>query len=256
MAVALTFGHKALSGGPGVIFAADFSASAVPNAGFDGVSGSDELGVTMTRTHLPTGGPSGGPAYRFDWVHDSAQNNAGDGYGGEYYLGWGVDLGTAPGSGVARYIRLRLRVVAGSNGRTIDSLDGTDSTIAMKVFILGDGASGRPILELRCFRDNPDYELRPARDGAGYGTNTATIGDWVSIQVEAVSGAGGSLKMWLDNNDYAAPDEVQTGLSMGAATWDQFGLGYYTNRMIASDGAFGVEYADVQVATEFDAGWA
>ncbi|WP_291988321.1 hypothetical protein [Luteitalea sp.] len=238
----------------GVIFAADFS-SAVPLAGFDGVSGEAELGVTMSRTHLPTGGPSGGPAYRFTWLHDPAQVNAGDGYGGEYYLGWGVDLGTAPTAGQSRFMRLRLRVVSGSNARTLDSSDGTASTVAMKVFIMGDGASGRPILELLCNRDASVATLRPARDGAGYGDNTITIGSWASVQMEAVAGAGGALRLWINNNTYASPDEEQTGLSMGAATWDQFGCGYYSNRMIASDGSFGLELADLEVGTAFDAAW-
>lgn len=244
------------SGSGGDLFTMDLSSGAVPNAGFDGTSGDEELGVSITRTHLPTGGPTGGGAYRFEWIYDAAQQDAPNGWGGQFYYGWGVDLGTAPGDGVSRFVRFKLRVVAGSNCRGTDWTDGSGPAMtSSKLVILGDGASGRMILELRCFPDTAAYELRPARDGGGYGTNTATIGDWVAIQMEGVTGASGLLRLWIDNNVQGSPDEEQTGLSMGAATWDQFAAGYYCVNGIASDGTFAIDIGGIEVSTTFDAGW-
>lgn len=245
------------------IFTMDVSAGAANLAGFDGTSGDGEIGVTMTRTHLPTGGPTGGGAYRFTWVHDASQNNAGAGYGGEYYLGWGVDTGVAPSVGSLYYTRLRFRIVAGSTCAALDSADGTASYAGVKALIVGDGASGRTILEVRAFPENwggppgpVTAEIRPAADGAGYGSFAITLGTWYSVQIETLTGAGGHLRLWGNNNVYASPDIEQTGLAMGAATYDQVGFGYYSNRMIASGASFGMEYSAFEVATTFDAGWA
>lgn len=246
----------ATTGSGGDLFTMDLSSGAVPTAGFDAVSGAGELGVSITKTHLPTGGPTGGGAYRFTWIYDAAQQDLANGWGGQFYYGWGVDMGTAPGSGVSRFVRFRLRVVAGSNCRGTDWSDGSGpAMVSAKLAILGDGASGRAILELRCFPDTTAYDIRPARDGAGYGTNGANIGDWVDIQMEAVSGASGLLRLWINNNVQGSPDEEQTGLSMGAATWNNFAAGYYCVNGIASDGTFAIDIGGMEVGTTFDASW-
>lgn len=246
----------ATTGSGGDLFTMDLSSGAVPDAGFDGTAGDAELGVSITRTHLPTGGPTGGGAYRFTWIYDPTQQDAPNGWGGQFYYGWGVNMGSAPGSGVSRFVRFRLRVVAGSNCRGTDWSDGSGpAMVSAKLAILGDGASGRAILELRCFPDTTAYEIRPARDGAGYGTNGANIGDWVDIQMEAVSGASGLLRLWINNNVQGSPDEEQTGLSMGAATWNNFAAGYYCVNGIASDGTFAIDIGGMEVGTTFDASW-
>ncbi len=255
--VRLRFVGASPPGGGGDVFQADFSSGAQPNAGFAGVSGSAEHGVVITKTYTASGGPGGVPTYRYDYLHDASQLDVGNGYGGEFYLGWGVDMGAAPGSGVARYIRLKFRVVSGSNCRAHDSFDGT-SPVAMrtKLYILGDGASGRSIIDVECEPDASTYRIRMQRDGGTEGEVTGLgIGTAYNVQVEAVSGASGSLRIWVNNNTYGSPNAESLGLSMGAATWDQFGFGYYSNRMITSSGSFGLEYWAAEVGTTFDASW-
>lgn len=241
-----------------VLFQMDASAGAQSTAGFDAITG-DRYGITIARTYDGTGGPSGVPAYRFSWIHDPLNTVCGapDFCGGEFDFGWYADTGTAPTSGQSRYARFAFRVVSGSNCEAKDSLDGTDPTrLIYKMIILGDGADGRTIVELRCDAPGTTFSVRLSQDGDGVGDVTGlTQGTWYYVQTQTVVGTGGSLRMWVNNDTEGSPDVVATGRDMGAAQYDLVGFGAYSNRQIGVDGIFAVDYSAFEYATTFDSAW-
>jgi len=246
-------------GGGGDLFNMDLSSGAQSLAGFDAVSGSSEIGVSWSRSYSSTGGPSNGPYYRFTQLYDASQQNATpDGYGGNYYLGWGVDMGAGnvPSTGQSRFVRLRVRLGSTTNNRAINENDGSSPAVTRtKLFIFGDGDTGRTILELQGTPDQSTWDVRISRDGGSQGEVAVNIGDWINVQTETVCGAGGALKMWVNNNTYASPNVNATGLAMGAGQYRFFGLGYYTNRMVASDGVCLIDFGACEIGTTFSSTW-
>jgi len=245
----------------GDLFTMDMSSGAQSLAGFTGTSGDAELGVVVNRTYVAGAGPSGQAVYRFNFLHDAAQQNAGAGWGGEHYLGWGADVGVAPAQGVTRYTRFRMRMGATNNYNALDSATGAAGETIHKIVIIGDGNPGRTIVQVN---GQPD-DTFALRGQLGGGSETEVLGllrnTWYNVQVETVTGstaisADGSLKLWINNNTYASPSRSATGLVISAAGYDNVAFGYYNNRGIASDGVYSIDLTNFEYATAFDAGWA
>lgn len=254
----VVFGTVASNASPGGdLFEMDMSSGAQTLAGFDSERTSDS-GVTFTKSYQATGGPGGTPAYRITSLHDAAQAATGASvfWGGEYYSGWNVDVGAAPASGDTRYTRFYVRVLGGSNFRFINSQDGTQPEPGgCKLIIVGDGESGRTIVETNGDPDVGSYSLRLARDGGNYGTYSASLDTWYAIQVRTVTGPSGSVAMWVNNDDVNSPDFDSGSTSMGFAAYDGIGFGYYQNRMVTNTGTYTYELAGLQYATAFDPAW-
>lgn len=239
-------------------FVADFSTS--PGAGFDNVIGGSELGVSISKTHLPAGGPAGDGAFRFTWIYDAAQQNATPDYwGGEFYYGWTETGRTAPSNGDNRYARFHFRVLSGSNCLAINSLDGGQpEPMRTKILIVGDGGDGRTIASIECTNGVGTYDLYLQNDGGTVGIESGLAFDtWYSVQVRTlISSVGsGSMSMWLNNDTFGSPDQTQGSLTTGTTTYDTVGLGYYSNRNVTSSGTFSMEFAKLEYADTFDASW-
>jgi hypothetical protein len=241
---------------PDVLFAMDTSGGAEPLAGFDGTSGDANLGVRVDRTLETSGGPTGSAAfYRFTFLYDATLATNPPFYGGEFYRGWGVDVGSAPSSGESRYTRIKFRV--SGNGRAIDQNTGEPNGHGMqdKLLIIGDGAAGRTILSVFADYDGSTFDIRTGRDAEAQISITLTRNVWYSLQICTVCGNGGSVTVWVNNNTEGSPDDTATGINMGASQYDQVAVGYYANRMIQSSGSYVTDVAAFAYGTTFDNTW-
>lgn len=243
---------------PTAIFAMDMSAGAVPLAGYDGISGPGELGIVVNRTYLPTGGPSGQPAYDFDHIYSAAQDNPANGWGGEYYVGWGVTRGGIPAAGESRFLRFRFRIRPDANFGAIDSQDGSQVLTQHKLFILADGGTTRTILSVHGWPGNT-FEMQLGRNGEGniHTGNILLPGVWYHVQTETnISSPNGYLRLWINNNNFASPNFQATGISFLPANYNFLGFGYYNNRMTSATGIYGLRMLDAIYDDAFDNTWA
>lgn len=235
----------------------DMSSGASPLAGFDEVEGLAEYGVVVNRTREVGAGPSGQDVYRFTFLHDASQMNSGSAYGGEHYLGWTVDVGSTPASGDSRFGRLRFKVSADSNLLAINSSSGADAQIIHKIVIVADGGAARTIISLH--GDGlGGFTMQVGKNGEGnIHVDGLSVGTDYDLQWETRLHTSGSayLKVWINNNTYASPTGTATGLTMSPASYNLFSVGFYNNRMLASDGVYVIDLCDAEYGTAFDATW-
>jgi len=232
--------------------------SGTPNAGWPG--GAVPTTATHDRVPLPTGGPTGGPAWEFRQRYAPQV----EGYGGEFYWGWNGNIESSdPPQGARRYYRWRLYFDPATNWRGLYWQDGRPITITNKILMVGDGCGRnrcRIIVSYRGIPDGSAAEIRVALDGGDSPTPNVLLrkGQWLDIQIEAdssttTSSADGAFKLWLNSDTYAAPTAQITGIQLNPTNWRYVFFGAYNNNGLAADGAQTFRVAGFEAAASFDA---
>lgn len=231
-----------------------------PGAGWPG--GAVQTTATHDRTHLPTGGPGGGPAWEFRQRYAPQV----EGYGGEFYWGWNGHIeATDPPQGARRFYRWRLYFDPATNWRGLYWQDGRDITITNKILMVGDGCGRNRCRIIVSYRGRPDGQtagIRVALDGGDSPTPEVTLGkgQWLDLQIEAdssttTSSNDGAFKIWLNNNNYAQPTAQITGIQLNPVNWRYVFLGAYNNNGLAADGVQTFRVAGFTASAGFDAAW-
>jgi len=245
------------------LFTMDVSSGAQSLAGFDSIRDAAELGVSINRTYEASGGPSGQGAYRWDYIHDPAQQDAPNAWGGQFYYGWQVDTGSAPAQGSVRYVRWRMKFSASTNFRSVSWDDGsTPSAFQNKLIIHADGeASSRTIISYLSQDDQATWDLIIGKGGGNEVLHTGLAKNtWYNMQVRIQSGSSAPATdaiyaLWVNNNVFASPTESATGFALETTGGDQWGVGYFSNHNISATGIVSWTITNVEIGPTFRTDW-
>jgi hypothetical protein len=241
-----------------VIFRMDYSSSTGATGSWQPV----EAVPNYTRTRIAGGGPSGQDA--FELTQRSVPSL--EAYGGQFDWGWdGPVESSDPAQGSRRYYRWRMRFSPTTNFRGLSWGGGGASGVQNKLLIIGQGCGERCrfILTYQAERDSGVVRnFRLQLDGGVdlVDTGSYAVGQWLNIQIELQSGstastANGGYKIWINNNNYAAPTAQRTGITLRPANWRSVAFGGYMNDGLDSTGVHTYRQTDFQVASAFDSVW-
>jgi hypothetical protein len=248
---------------PADIFTADYS-----TADGNWTVGAAELCKTdCPKKHIDSLAVGGGPGGRNALLHHQVPNVVLPFNCGQYDFGRSVTIPDF-GTGVSRFVRLRLLVTAGSNMKGQNGAAGRpgpprcEEGVYSQAKFLMMGTRPRVIVNLERTRSGALY-LETIWDGippvnAGGSRHTFSKGQWVSIQGEIRYGEKGTAyqKWWINTDTYARPSFAMTGESVvdphNGQSWR---VGTFMNHGLAADGVFDFYTADYRIASTFDPAW-
>lgn len=230
-----------------------------------------------------SGGPREGQWYRFDVLPGASPTGTaalrvtgiptaevGD-------VGWGCTMAPEPvalPAGTVRYVRARLRyqtpMVWQSDNRT-GQVALNNRTPPDKFFILGNlsGDSSRVIWHQYAAPPGRTEPFIRVTQGTGSSAPAAWVpvptDRWINVQARIVSGDRGSICVYLDSNDEAAPTACERDINIGTRGWStatcptcHWGFGDFSfnapsNRNPATRVVY--DLADMELGTTFDPQW-
>lgn len=264
-----------MSGGEGeeALFRADFDDPG-NNFGFAGAGETNN--AHFTKTHLSTGGPSGGGALRYEHHPLTiAQIQAGSN-NPQYYCGYASPSFASISQGESFFYRIYVKPVTLTNpdiwhAATYPAEDIDDNAWSTKWSILpGDPQEfERMISDLGFFSSSLYFKMMRGVDGFPFesGGPLASVGSWHSYQVEIETSSvrdavDGMMRVWLDTDVYGSPSTQSTeafAINVPAAGWTTTSFNEFCHSTLAGGqsptpsviydiGAF-------EVGETFDAGW-
>jgi len=240
----------------GDIFTANFAAAAYPNCGFDVAW---TTSANWTRSHRVGAGPSGQSAVELQQL----SNPGAQFYGGQYGWGWEVAI-AAPGWGVPRYFRWRIKFDAACDFDALSWADGTAAVSTNKLFILANAGVNRIIMETR-HQTTGDrlwgFQLREnSQDPAPETGRIYSIGEWHSIQIGVKSSsssgvADGWIRAWVDNAVFDAPVISTVNYPLNPVDSGRVSFGRFQNMGLSATGVHTFQVCDFQIGSAFDSTW-
>jgi hypothetical protein len=218
-------------------------------------------GTRYTHTLIPTGGPSGQPCIEIAQLSALGQSD----FGGQFVWGHDVVLASPPSS---YFLRFRLRVNAPASGKTNfrgASWSAGGGVVRSRNKFIIVGGSPRWIINLdgrlSAETDNGQtfaagqWNWEVIQDGSGPtlspGYNTGT---WYNVQMEIDNVGSPRIKIWMNNMVYASPVLTHTAAG-GPSNPGYFGLGYFNNDGLQTDGQYTYRHADLEVGSTFSTTW-
>jgi hypothetical protein len=230
-----------------ILFRMDYSEAAWPSAGW--WAQIEQYGVRWTRQWVAGAGPQGQNVAQITELPGTGQH------------GWGWHGHPIPDlqEGGVRYFRWRHRVMPESNCL---------HTPSNKLFVVSSGCTiehCRVIVQPKC---NPQrmVQYNFQIDGGVFQVETGYIypvGTWLNVQLEvneasSFSAEDGSLKLWVNNNNYAQPTIQNLGINLrtGGENSSYVIFGGYNNTGDVPAGATNIQqYTDFEIATDFSSSW-
>jgi hypothetical protein len=163
------------------------------------------------------------------------------------YLGWLAKFRT---DSTELYIRFRLTI----HGPFF--ANGVGDVWTNKLAIVNNGGDPRAIVQLKPFAasDNSDLSLSTnvgiSSDGAP--GKPLAIGKRHAIQIRVARGDGVTFAQWVDKADCAKPTSVSSKLSFNPSSFENVGLGFYSNASMAANGAVDFTIEDAEIGTSCD----
>lgn len=243
--------------GGSIVFDMNYSAGAVPTAGWADVADIDgNEGSRFTQARAAGAGPSGQDAYLMTQLALGSPN-AGNAFGGQFNWGWRGDIEpTVPGSGVSRFYRWRMKFSSDTNFHGLDWESGAQTGQQNKVLLVA-FEGDRFIMTTRATRNNGFVFTMGLGGGAEeVESGSYSVNQWLDLQVELRAGTGNGLyRCWVNTNTQGSPTFENTGLTMGETDWNAAWFGGFMNDGLDSDGIYQWHHADFEVGTAFHAAW-
>lgn len=253
-----------MAGESAALFAMDYSSSAYPLCGWEGVHSTDSF---HTRTRIAGGGPSGRDAIEMElltsWLPWAALGD------GQNDWGWyGAVETTNPGYGASRFPRLYLYLDPSCNFECTDWSDGTNrDTWSNKLLINQNGADQRPIphhggdgaVDLGYFQVGLDGG--DPQQESGY---TYALGTWHAIQYQiryssGLNVADAVMRAWINTDTQGSPTLSVSGFVCnpvlsgdGSKYWN---FGAFNNHGLRSGGIIKFRHAAFEIGDTFASDW-
>lgn len=227
-------------------------------------------GVDWSMSQLAGQAPSGQDAVRLTAIGRVL------GTDNETSPGWGLSWPTAVSAGTLWVARWRFRLPSGGQAWRQSHTDGTQGNGA-KICIIGDPGEHDPYQPTRCIAlmqtgggVYDEVALRACQNIGPCGSFLYNVsqGVWHSVQMVAQSSStdgasDGYVDLYLDNNTLGSPDTT-TGLTRirtggwSTATSDSgiLKFGWMTFQSQLEGNTMSMDFADFQLGTTFNAGWA
>lgn len=188
-----------------------------------------------------------GNGARFRLTPTSEQN--------QFYLGWQPLVPSAFANITDLYIRYRLTINAPLRAQ------GVGDVWTSKFHIVNNGGQERAIAELKPQTTSPPTDvtlgIQRGIDGAPSLTPRINLvpGTLYHVQMRVSRGSAVRFAQWLNNGNQAAPSSQSTGTFSFTSTWQNVGIGFYSNATLATGQNVDFTLTDIVIDDAFDPNW-